>query len=740
MKKIKYLIIGIIFLIILISIIWAITDKKEQSYTANGSMLSETMIEVYNNNNYAMADCAYAYVTKGEPQGHIIECVDYYDTGAVSNIVLAEPGPEKTERGNQIELWIYQEIFLNNKGEIVCLFCHSISEKMEDGSWKTNLDEYWLYFYDKSGNVLNKMLLDEAFCRDAQEQGNYIDTIFEGKDENIYALSSFGGDKQQTLYKLDSKGILLETREFDLYTILCKTASGYTILRSGNTVEILEADCPYQKEIEKLDIDFVYGAYQGEEYEFTFWTGGVFYGVNSEGEVIPIFQHMIADTIGLMERNSIYRNGVLYGILSGIELESTSSRIVKISENTNSASDNDREVIYIASVYGLSENELFIRDFNMENTEYRIEILPYYEEADPQKALAEDILTGKEIDIVDLSGMDYESLIEKGMLADIYGFIEDDPDMDISDFDENILQAYERDGKLYEVVPAYYIGTMVTNSEMVKEYGGWSYDTMCRLAEAQPDRCSDYELFMYGMMSNVEQVYDKENNSCDFDGEWFSDLLTNSGKLPSYNDAVAYSVLEQVEVRGFADCSLSLGDICFLSAYNENQNNKIEISGLPGTEGGFHYIQAAQILGIVSTSEKQDVAWEICRELLTREYQLRLCPGAGAFATRTDAMDELYEMITATTAYNHDVLGYVEPYSSNIAFGMRLENLTWGPADKEYINIIEECKENCEVQNYKDVIIINMAWEEAEPYFAGNGNIEGTIDKIQNRVSIYLWE
>lgn len=740
MKKIRYLIIGSVFLIVLIGIIWAITSKTEQSDVANGSILSETMIEVYNNNDYAMGDCAYAYVTKGEQQGHIIECVDYYDTGEVSKVILVEPGSERTESENQIEYWICAEIFLNNREELVCLFSHSIAEKITDGSLKTEIFEYWLYFYDKSGNVLNKMLLDEKFTQDIEVQENYIDTIFEGKDGNIYALSSFEGDKQQILYKLDSEGKLIETRFFGLYTILCKTASGYTILKSGNTIEVLEEDCPYQKAVEKLDVDFVYGAYPGEEYEFTFWTGGVFYGVNSEGEVIPIFQHTIPDTIGLMEGNSIYRDGALYGILSEIGLESTAARIIKICEDTNSASDNDREVIYIASVYELSESELFIRDFNMENTEYRIEILPYYEESDPQKALAEDILTGKEIDIVDLSGMDYESLIEKGMLADIYEFIDEDPNMDISDFDEDILQAYERDGKLYEIVPAYYIGTMITNGQKVNGYGGWNYDTMCQLAGVQPDRCSDYELFMYSMMSNMEQVYDKENNSCAFDGEWFSDLLTNSARLPSYNDAVAYSVLEQVEVRGFADCSLSLNDICFLSAYNENQNNEIEISGLPGMEGGFHYIQPAQIFAITSTSDKQDVAWEVCRELLTREYQLRLCPGSGAFATRTDAMDELYEMITATTAYNHDVLGYIEPYSSNIAFGTPMENLTWGPAEEEYIDIIEECKENCRVQTYEEMIITNMVWEETEPYFAGNGSVQDTIDKIQNRVSIYLWE
>ncbi len=735
-KKIIYVIAGIIIVIILISIILFIIDQSGENTIEQGEILSELVIKTQNNGSYAVGDYAYAYVAKGEQEEHIIECIDYYGTGEITTITLSEPEIRKIETGNQIELWSFSSINLNVRDEIVCLFLHSVSEKMKDGSWKTNLAEYWLYFYDKSGNVLNKMLLDEAFCRDVEEKGNYINTIFEGKDGTLYALSLFNGEQQQTLYKLDSEGIMIETRVFDSYTILYKTASGYTILRSDNTIEILEEDCPYQDAVAKMDVDFVYAAYPGEEYEFTFWTDGIFYGVNTEGKKEQIFAYESSNPFSSLESDSIYRDGILYGIKSGLE----SDTIIKITEDTNSASDNDREVIYIASVYGLSESELFIRDFNMENTEYRIEILPYYEESDPQKALAEDILTGKEIDIVDLSGMDYESLIEKGMLADIYEFIDEDPDMDISDFDEDILQAYERDGKLYEIVPAYYIGTMVTNGQKVNGYGGWSYDTMCQLAGAQPDRCSNYELFMYGMMSNMEQVYDKQNNSCDFDGEWFSDLLTNSSKLPSYNDVVAYSVLEQVEVRGFADCSLSVNDICFLSAYNENQSNEIAISGLPGIGGDFHYLQAAQMFAITSTSDKQEIAWEVCRELLTREYQLSLCSGSGAFATRTDAMDELYEMITATTAYNHEVLGYIEPYNSNIAFGTPMENLTWGPADEEYIDIIEECKENCRVQTYEEIMITNMVWEEAEPYFAENGSVQDTKDKIQNRVSIYLWE
>lgn len=740
-KEFIYVIAGIIIIVSLVGLIWGINNLN-QGDMISGNIQSETMIDLHGNESIIMDEYAYTYGLEEETGRYFVECIDYYETESVLNtIIISSPEKARVETGNQLEIWGLRDICLNSNKEIMGLFIHLLLEKADDGSWKDcQPGEYWLYTYDTKGEVIGRVLLDAAIYQNEVETGAYYDTIVEGKDGNIYILSLYSSEISQIIFELSATGEMLSTRTFDEYTHLCKTASGYTVLCSGDTVEILEESCPYKEEVENIDADFVYPAYIGSEYEFILMKAtGVYYGVDTEGKKELIFD--TNESYLAWDGNTIYRDESIYEIRSTRNSEGVvKSSIVEVSEDTKVAFADDREVIYIASVYGLSESEVFIRDFNMENTEYRIEILPYYEEADPQKALAEDILTGKEIDIVDLSGMDYESLIEKGMLADIYEFIDEDPDMDISDFDEDILQAYERDGKLYEIVPAYYIGTMVTNGQKVNGYGGWNYDTMCQLAGAQPDRCSDYELFMYGMMSNMEQVYDKENNSCDFNGEWFSDLLTNSAKLPSYNDAVAYSVLEQVEVRGYADCSLSLNDICFLSAHNENQNNAIEISGLPGMEGGFHYIQPAQIFAIISTSDKQDVAWEVCRELLTREYQLRLCPGSGAFATRTDAMDELYEMITATTAYHHDVLGYIEPYSSNIAFGTPMENLTWGPAEEEYIDIIEECKENCRVQTYEEMIITNMVWEEAEPYFAGNGSVQDTIDKIQNRVSIYLWE
>lgn len=743
-KRIIYIFTGIIITICLVGIIMVI-GRKEQSFTKKGSIQSETIIDTHGNGSYFMGEYIYTNTSGIDDETHqyFVECIDYYEAESVVNTIpISFPEKARVETENRLELWLLRDICLNSEKEITGLFLHLLFEKqVDDGSWSECRDgKYWLYTYDENGVVLNSIQLDKKIRENEVETDAYYSTVMESKEGNFFILSEYFSGESQVLFELSPTGEVLNTRTFDEYTILCKTAGGYSILRTGNDIEILEEDCPYKKEVEKLNVDFVYTAYAGEEYEFTFWTNGIFYGVNAEGKENPIFEYESGDQIGLLEGKGIYRDGTLYGILPESGPDSNAARIIRISESCDEILVDEREIIYLASVYGLTESELFIRDFNRENKDYRIEIIPYFEEADPQKALVEDILTGKEIDIVDLAGIDYESLIEKDLLVNVYDFIEKDKELELQDFDEDILQAYERDGKLYEIVPAYYIGTLLTNSRQVTEYGDWNYDTMWKLAENAPDRCSDYELFIYSLMPNTELFLNKLNNSCDFDSEWFQGLLKKSAGLPSFNDATVHSVLEQVEARGFADCALGYKDICFLSAYNESQTSGIEISGLPGVEGGVHYIYAAQIYAITSTSDKTEIAWEVCRQLFTREYQLRLCQSSGAFATREDAMKELYETITATNAYEHDILGHIEPYSSNVAFGTPIENLTWGPAREEYIDLVEECKENSKVQAYEEKRMIDMIWEEAEPYFAGNGTVENTIDKIQNRVLIYLWE
>ncbi|MCD8325913.1 MAG: hypothetical protein LUC90_04265 [Lachnospiraceae bacterium] len=76
--------------------------------------------------------------------------------------------------------------------------------------------------------------------------------------------------------------------------------------------------------------------------------------------------------------------------------------------------------------------------------------------------LNNEILTGEGPDLFfnDIAGsFDFDSYAKQGMLADFYELMEADPDFERSDYLENVFEAFETDGGLYELVPEFQLYT-----------------------------------------------------------------------------------------------------------------------------------------------------------------------------------------------------------------------------------------------------------------------------------------
>ena len=93
--------------------------------------------------------------------------------------------------------------------------------------------------------------------------------------------------------------------------------------------------------------------------------------------------------------------------------------------------------------------------FNRKNDKYRIEIADYSEYNNDkdgwdagQTKLRTEILSGNVPDIFCLNGLNYTQLAAKGILEDLYPYMDADKDMKRSDFFQNVLQAFEVNGKL----------------------------------------------------------------------------------------------------------------------------------------------------------------------------------------------------------------------------------------------------------------------------------------------------
>lgn len=108
--------------------------------------------------------------------------------------------------------------------------------------------------------------------------------------------------------------------------------------------------------------------------------------------------------------------------------------------------------------------ETAVTEFNRYNTDYRVEIMDYfsqtgeYEKASDRLKL--DVATGSAPDIIAVSGQDYQMFAEKGVLADLYEFMEEDAECPAELLVQSAVQAEEDEGHLYSIAPSFQLHSM----------------------------------------------------------------------------------------------------------------------------------------------------------------------------------------------------------------------------------------------------------------------------------------
>lgn len=107
-------------------------------------------------------------------------------------------------------------------------------------------------------------------------------------------------------------------------------------------------------------------------------------------------------------------------------------------------------------------------EYNKSGDTYRIVVKEYntYNTSEDYtlgvKQLNNDIISGGMPDILVVdSNMSMDSYIAKGLVANVDDLIAGDEELSKNDYLQNVWDAYRVDGKLYYVIPSFYISTMV---------------------------------------------------------------------------------------------------------------------------------------------------------------------------------------------------------------------------------------------------------------------------------------
>lgn len=433
-----------------------------------------------------------------------------------------------------------------------------------------------------------------------------------------------------------------------------------------------------------------------------------------------------------------------------------------------------KEVITMATYNGFVILDEEVRYFNQHNDKYKIEYknLEGVYDDDILAELRLQIISGDAPDILpQVLRMDIDTM-NPAAFADLYEFIDKDPDISRDDFLPNVRKAMERDGRLVMLAPTFEFQTVTAKGGYTGVRENWSIDDFITAYKNKP---ADKEMFRFqessarsGYFSEVVQLpffVDYDNAECHFDSPEFIKLLNffNDEKIglsmtEYYNLSRDFSYelipfpikngnlfvdFEQPSIQWFGQ---------FLDQKRNEYGNDYVIAGYPydgKQSGSFITIEAS---AITATSKHKEGAWEFLRMMLTDEYYTEINSNKYlSFPSLKKRFDELagYTMQDGYPFFKADDSGRIIPgefektewryydwddVNKKMIDGGKLE-----PFSQEEYDYFYNLVTNAEIIRHDNEInkIVN---EETMKFFDYECSAEECADMIQNRVSLYLSE
>lgn len=370
-----------------------------------------------------------------------------------------------------------------------------------------------------------------------------------------------------------------------------------------------------------------------------------------------------------------------------------------------------------------------ISDFNSKNSEYEVQLTEYVslDLEEPLTKLNTDIITGNAPDIlITAQAIPMESYISKNLIADLYEFIDSDPDMSREDFLGSIFRSNERDGKLCKLTPRFYIQTLIGKTSLVGDKKGMSTSEFIELANKYPDKklladniTKSEALHMFTQFG-YSGFIDRGTGKCSFDSEEFIDLLEFCNTFPaefSGNSAEAERNIENDLRDGtilfsYGNILMQFDQIRFFEQYTFGE--PVTFAGFPGMDGiGAAFRPAAEEFAVFENSPVKEGAWEFLKYYLSEEYQ----DNTENFPVRISSLEKLAEKAKKERKEY--------PFGAN--------------TDEDNRRVFELLDSAAGAMNF-DVNIYSVINEEAFVYFAGQKSSKDAAEVIQNRVQNYLDE
>lgn len=416
----------------------------------------------------------------------------------------------------------------------------------------------------------------------------------------------------------------------------------------------------------------------------------------------------------------------------------------QVPENTAETTAEGKKTIKM-TVMGTSVGtnfQLRIAEFNSTSEEYEIEVTDrgVNNFTNIIDTINLEIIAGNNPDILEGFFLPVESYAEKGLLANYYDFIDNDPEMSREDFLENVFKACEINGGLYENIASFSIEAFMGKASIVGEMQGRTSDDFIDLAEKYPDKkfidtpMDKYGIFSEFMRYGWQSFVDKETDKCDFSSEKFIRILEFCDTFPEKRDDSVtldpnWRRSEAEDLRnGNTIFTMWARDITGFYSLRQLEYNTLgeppAIVGYPDAEGNGTLINALGSYVIFENSPVKEGAWEFIRYCYSDEYQKNLVL-QDILPVKKSALE-----FAAEDAKKGYYLSYADEYTDEFGINTDEDN-------QRILDLISGAA--CRVDNSEN-FVYNIIQEEAEMYFSGQRPVKETAEIIQNRVQNYLDE
>lgn len=516
----------------------------------------------------------------------------------------------------------------------------------------------------------------------------------------------------------------------------------------------------------------VYSLYSGGgDYLFYYKQGDILCGYKEDGEGVELLNWLDADINADSIRFFSFLADGRVVVMTENWRENTAAELALLTAVDRASLPEKVTLTYATLGLGYDERNNIIK-FNKASDKYRIEVIDYSKYSTEEDYFAgltrlnTEIVAGNVPDILNTGSLSVAQYAAKGILEDLWPYIEGDPDIGRDALMERPFLADERDGKLYRIFDTFSIQTVAGAVDVVGDRHSWTVADLQEALAKMPEGCAIFSAYdtkdnmLNSIMAlNLDDFVNWETGECSFDSAAFKSLLEFCNQFPAEYDQAASMEDQDSDYKRISEGRqmLSTGGVYDFESIQTDKalfGGSVSYVGYPREDGGVGsaFIINSGGLAMSTSCKDKEGAWSYMRQLLLPKYKdvesMERMGGFWGFPTNKADFELAREAAMTPDGYETDENGNQVLDEDGNPIEVSHHSVGWG--DGFMVDIMstsqEEYEQIMDLYNAVDSVysfdreIFEIVSDAAGSYFAGDRPLEETASQIQSRVKLYVNE